>query len=470
MIMVVLIFLSMVLRGGYLVVAPRGAQFDHVDAQGYHWLAINLLERGVFSMNTEPPFRADNVRAPLYALFVASWYAIGGPSPELVGFSHVLLDLLTVAVVYRLGKSIAGGRIGVAAALLYAINPSSWRFCNELLTEILFGLLLTVSVWMFARYILWGHNRDAWRCGISFGFAILCKPNVQFLPLALFAIMVHGFRAGRRQWWQGVLIVAGTIFLLLSPWVVRNRLVFEDWFYTRTFDDNLAHVSAVSTLAEARGERVAPWSSRWEEIYGEIIVRTALRYGWRVLDDRELTAQQRDQRLQQVKAVSIEIVRAHPVDFFVSHARGWLWSFVPQEHKFWYTRLTGDSWRSIPIEGDALGRALRMLREGKVRPAVQILIEERLLALPPLALILWLGWGIGYAVAVGLFTVGALRVRPRILSLFIVVTIFYVTFVPGPISQTRFRLPVTPLILVLVAFGALGRGAVRSEVAGPMPG
>jgi hypothetical protein len=147
-----------------------------------------------------------------------------------------------------------------------------------------------------------------------------------------------------------------------------------------------------------------------------------------------------------------------------------LWSFVPQEHKFWYTRLTGDLWRSIPIEGDALGRALRTLRVGKVRPAVQILIEERLLALPPLALILWLGWGIGYAVAAGLFTVGALRIRPRILSLFIAVTVFYVTFVPGPISQTRFRLPVTPLILVLVAFGALGRGTVRSEVAGPMPG
>ncbi len=51
---------------------------------GYHWLAVNLLERGVFSMNTEPPYRAGNVRAPLYPLFVAGWYAIDGPLPELI--------------------------------------------------------------------------------------------------------------------------------------------------------------------------------------------------------------------------------------------------------------------------------------------------------------------------------------------------------------------------------------------------
>ncbi|MGC9522905.1 MAG: ArnT family glycosyltransferase [Anaerolineae bacterium] len=453
-VMLALLLLATALRGSYLRSAPRGAQFGHVDAQGYHWLAINLLERGIFSMNTEPPFRADNVRAPLYPLFVAAWYAIDGPNPDFVGFVHVLLDVLTVAIVYRLGKLVAARRVGVLAALLYALNPSSWRFCNELLTEILFGLLLTLSVWMLARYILWGRNRDAWRCGVGFGFAILCKPNVQFLPLALLAIMLHGFRAGRRRWWQGAVIVAGTILLLLSPWVARNRIVFGDWFYTRTFDDNLAHVSAVATLAEVRGERVAPWSARWEEIYEDVIVRTALRYDWSVLDDRELTARERDRRLQELKAVALEILGEHPVAFVVSHTRSWLWSFVPQEHRFWYAHLTGTPWEAIPVEGDALGRALRTIGNGRVLAGIRILIRERLLALPPLALLLWVGWAIGYAVAAVLFARGALRLRPQVLPLFFVFTILYVTFVPGPISQIRFRLPVTPLILLLVAVGA----------------
>ena len=462
---VALVLLAMLLRGAYLVRTPRGLQFAHVDAQGYHWLAVNILERGVFSMNTEAPYRADNVRAPLYPLFVASWYAIDGPSPEVVVLAQVLVDVLTVVVLYQLGRLVAGERVGWIAALFYALNPSSLRFVNELLTEILFGLLLTTAVWMFARAMRGGRTSDALRCGSLFGVAILCKPNLQFLPLALVAMLVHGYTSKRRDhkehtghtWWHSVAAVAGTIVVVLLPWVVRNRVVFGEWFYTRTFDDNLAHVSAVSTLAHSRGESVAPWSPRWEALYDEIIVRTALRYDWETVDDAQLSARERDMRLQQLTDVAGEIVRGHPIDFVLAHTKAWLWSFVPQEHKFWTVWLTDAPWPVELDSGDALGRALRAVGRGAVGDGVRIVVVERLLHLPPLARILWVAWGVGYMIATVLFVVGAIRLRPRLLSAFIVVTIFYVTFVPGPISQIRFRLPVVPLILLLVVVGLLGQ-------------
>ena len=487
-----LLLLAMLLRGGYLLRTPRGMQFAHVDAQGYHWLAINLLERGVFSTNTEPPYRADNVRAPLYPLFVAAWYAIDGPTPEVVVMAQVLIDVLTVAVLYQLGRLVArsaygpaepsgaparadsglsapearGDRVGIVAALLYALNPSSLRFANELLTEILFGLLLTAAIWMFARHIRKGKVVDALWCGVLFGVAILCKPNLQFLPLALLALLARGLgamgRGGSREgWWQGLVAAIGAIVLLLSPWVIRNRIVFGEWFYTRTFDDNLAHVSAVSTLAHSRGEAVAPWSARWEELYGEVIVATALRYGWEDVSDAEVSARARDLRLQQLTVVAGEIVREHPIDFVLAHTKAWLWSFVPQEHKFWTVWLTGEPWPVAPHEGDAFGRALQAAAGGAVGEGVRIMIEERLLALPPLALALWVTWAILYGVVGILFVVGALRLRPRLLALFLVVTVFYVTFVPGPISQIRFRLPVVPIILLVATFGLL---SVKADV------
>jgi 4-amino-4-deoxy-L-arabinose transferase-like glycosyltransferase len=469
LVVVALVLLATGLRAGYLVGAPKGRHFDHVDAQGYHWLAVNLLERGVFSMNTAPPFHPDNVRAPLYPLFLAAWYAIAGPAPGFVVLIHVLLDALTVAVLYRLGRLLAGRRVGGGAAFLYAVNPSSWRFCNELLTEILFGLLLTTAVWMLVRYIKTGRNRDAVRCGVAFGLAILCKPNVQFLPLVLLALLVDALARGRKTWWQGVGIVLGVVLAMLLPWVVRNRVVFGEWFYTRTFDDNLAHVSAVSTLAEVRGERVAPWSERWEELYGEIIVTAALRYGWEDVDDAELSARERDQRLQNLASVGREIVLDHPLEFALSHTRAWLHSFIPQEHRFWYGYLTGVPWETLPVEGDALGRALRAARDGTLGDGLRLLLEERVLALPPLALALWLGWALAYAVAAVLFAIGVLRLRPWIVAFFIVATVFYVTFVPGQITQIRFRLPVMPLILLCVAVGLLGQPAPRTKLATVAP-
>lgn len=457
LVVLAIIVLATALRGGYLVSAPRGMQFEHVDAQGYHWLAVNLLERGIFSMNTTAPFRADHVRAPLYPLFVAAWYSTGGPSPELVVLVQVLIEALTVVVLYRLGRALAGARVGLGAALLYALNPSSWRFTNELLTEILFGLLLTSAVWMLVRFVSRGRSGDAWRCGLMFGLTILCKPNVQFLPLVLGALLIDGLVRKRKAWWQGVAIVLATIVLMLSPWVIRNRLVFGTWFYTRTFDDNLAHVSAVATLAELQGERVAPWSERWEEIYEDVIVATALRYGWEATDDAHLSARERDERLQQVEAVAREIVLEHPLAFARSHTRAWLWAFVPQDHRFWYARLTGTAWASLPVEGDALGRMVQAVRSGNLGAGLRLVLEERVLALPPLALALWLGWGLAYTLGTVLLGVGAVRLRPRVVAFFVLATIFYVTFVPGPISQIRFRLPVMPLILLLAAVGLVGQ-------------
>lgn len=458
-----IVLAALFLRLGYIAIAPGGMQFENVDAQGYHWLAVNLIERGIFSMNTEPPFRSDNVRAPLYPLFVATLYSVAGPDPRVVALAQAALDAVTVAVTFRLGRRVAGPSAGLLTALLYAFHPASWRFCNELLTEILFGSLLTASLWMFARYILAGRNRDALLCGLLSGASILCKPNVQFLPLVLLGILVHGLATGRRAWWQGAAIVTATIGLMLLPWTIRNRVVFGRWFYTMTFEDNLAHVSAVATLAHVHGEVVAPWTPRWEAIYDQVIAQAAARYGWTTRDPSELSARERDARLQQITAVAADIVHAHPVDFIVSHTASWLRSFVPQEHRFWYERITGQRWDALLQESDALGRALSAARRGQVATAVGILVRERLLALPPLALVLWVGWGAGYLVGAILFCVGALRLRPRVLSLVLVATVFYVTFLPGPISQIRFRLPVVPVILLLVVIGAIGDRVTRGQ-------
>ncbi|HQE93390.1 MAG TPA: glycosyltransferase family 39 protein [Anaerolineae bacterium] len=455
---VCIILLAAGLRWGYLAGAPHGIQLTNVDATGYHYLAVNMLEHGIYSLNSAPPWRADNIRAPLYPLFVAFWYAIGGPNPDCVAFVQPLLDVLTVVVLLKFGTLIAGPRVGRLAALLYALNPSSWRFCNELLTEILFGLLLTAGLWMFARYLLYWRQRDALRCGVLLGAGILCKPNIQFLPLALLALLAHGIFVHRQGWWHGAVIVAGTIGVLLLPWLVRNAIVFGEIFYTRTFDDNLAHVSAVATLAHVNGEAVAPWTPRWEEIYGDIIVETAQRYGWEPLPETALSTRERDRRLKETAEVAKEIVRTYPVDFIVSHTQSWLRSFVPQDYKFWYARLTGQVWETAAAQGDVLGRVLAVLKRGEVVQAVRMLIDDRLYALPGLAFVFWAWWGIVYAVAGVLLVIGGWRMRPRLLAVFLFITIFYVTFVPGPISQIRFRLPVTPLILLLVARGCYPPG------------
>ena len=58
----------------------------HNDSQGYHRLALSLLERGEFT--TEAGVPANTLRTPGYPLFVAALYSLFGPRPWAVMLSH----------------------------------------------------------------------------------------------------------------------------------------------------------------------------------------------------------------------------------------------------------------------------------------------------------------------------------------------------------------------------------------------
>ena len=55
------------------------------------------------------------------------------------------------------------------------------------------------------------------------------------------------------------------LIAVLAPWLLRNQMTFGGFFLSHTYDDNLARVSAVATLAEVSHENVQPWSPRWED-------------------------------------------------------------------------------------------------------------------------------------------------------------------------------------------------------------
>lgn len=447
-----LVWLALLFRFIYIYTAPHGLQLMDVDASRYHWLGVNLLTHGVFSTASEPPLHPDHVWSPLYPLFLATIYYFTGPVPQVIAFIQAVLDSVTVAVIFQLGYQIGGRQVGLITALFYAMSPALWRFCNELLTEILFGFLLTVSLWMLGRYLFSNRHRDILLFSIFIGLAILCKPNALFVPILLLIVMAYKLFTRQRSWWQGPVIAAIVTILILLPWIIRNHLAFGRWFYTTTFEYNISYVSAVATLAHARGETVKPWTPRWWEIYSEVYHRRQA-YSHSTLCDPTQSLCEGGLHLQHLTSAAIEIIQMYPTDFVISHLKGWLRSFVPQEHRFWYERLSGQSWTTLPIESNVLGNALDIAGQQHLGTAIKFIVQQRLLVLPPLALILGIGWAVSYILAAILFCIGVMTIRPRILSLIFSVTIFYITFIPGPISYIRFRLPVVPIILLLIVIG-----------------
>ncbi|MGC9358475.1 MAG: ArnT family glycosyltransferase, partial [Anaerolineae bacterium] len=254
-----------------------------VDAEGYHLLACNLLAGRGFSMVKDPPFCPASVRVPLYPLFLAGTYGVLGTEPGRAVLVQLLLEVVTAALVMRLAREVAGGRIALLAGLFYAFNGTTQRYVGVLYSEIFLLPLIVVALWASARALKITRPCAALAAGGLWGLAILTKPNVQYLALAVGGLVFMRFlfvHESRRRAIAAGLAFFGILALVLAPWVVRNRLVFDRWMVSTAFEENLARVSAPATLAEARKLRVAPWTPTWEALYGELLAEASARYDW----------------------------------------------------------------------------------------------------------------------------------------------------------------------------------------------
>src|ERR1700741_3534330 len=71
----VLLFMALSLRVAIVRVLPNDAPDDGLT---YDQMARNLVERHVYSHDTEPPFAPSLIRMPGYPLFLAGVYSIFG--------------------------------------------------------------------------------------------------------------------------------------------------------------------------------------------------------------------------------------------------------------------------------------------------------------------------------------------------------------------------------------------------------
>ncbi len=450
--------LALAARVLFLAQFPAGIQIASVDGRGYHTLAVNLLAGRGFSLNTQPPFVPDAIRTPLYPALIALIYALGGVRPLNIAVAQAGLDALTAVLLALAVRRLTGrGRLGLAAGVLHAVNPISWRFANEALTE---TLLAAVLAWLLLAYGHYRHEgRGRWLAlvGVAAGAALLVKPNVVLLPaIAAGAALLAPARAWPRRA-RAALAVLAIALAVVFPWIVRNRVVFGRWFLSHAFENNLARVSAVATLARAQNRWVEPWTPTWEALYSGLLAEAQARYGDAFYPSPR-TAAEADLFQRQMAAVAGGVVRQHPRAFLAAHLDGFLRSWVPHEHQFWYERLSGQPWGALGSETGVVNEAVRRWRAGDPRGAWDHIWQERFVGLPPLGLALWLGWLLAYAGAALLIARGTWRLRgqPDVLWLGWA-AVLYTTFLPGPIADVRFQVPVMPLLLALLAAG-LGRG------------
>jgi hypothetical protein len=174
---------------------------------------------------------AHDTHPPLHYLILRAWRALAGEGEYVWRYPSVLFGFLTVAVAYRLGRSLGGRRAGALTALFLALSRFAVLWSQEVRMYALAGLCAAGTLWFALR--LWRRpGRVAWLGYVlSTAAALLSLYLTGVVPLvANLAFPVVWWRRGRPRRtlarWLGAQLA---VLALVAPWLAYALPRIPTW-------------------------------------------------------------------------------------------------------------------------------------------------------------------------------------------------------------------------------------------------
>jgi len=208
-----------------------------------HW-AFGLVARSLasghgFSSVFSPTGAPTAVLPPVYTALLAGIFKIFGPETTASVIAALslnsLFSALTCIPVYLLAKEAFGSRIAKWAGWGWAFSPygiyyaADWAWSTPLVT------LEVACLFLYAWRLEKSCRRGEWPLyGALCGIAALTEPvTLSVLPLLGLWTLYRRYRQGKR-WRLQVLSAALGGVAVLSPWVLRNYVVFHHFIPVRS--------------------------------------------------------------------------------------------------------------------------------------------------------------------------------------------------------------------------------------------
>ena len=223
------------------------------DGRVYDQMARNIIERHVYSHDSEPPYGPSLIRMPGYPLFLAGVYSLSAHSDKTtVRIVQALVDTATCGLVALVAffwepDEKRKRPSSIAALVLAALCPFTMIYVATILSEtptmfFAVGMVLTATLALTATsqrkiLLLWVAT------GLIAGIAVMFRPDSGLFALAVgltlvFATLARAsdvrlsrkrdemlYRTARASYLGAVFSLA--FCLVLVPWAIRNYRVFH---------------------------------------------------------------------------------------------------------------------------------------------------------------------------------------------------------------------------------------------------
>ncbi len=161
---------------------------------------------------------------PLSLLYFVGWVRLAGDSVFAARYQSLLVNTLTSAVVYAIGRQLAGRRVGLIAAGLWAFSAYQLWFAQDTENGAIWTLFSALAVWFMLRGL-----KNPQQIGPWIGYVLAVVAGLYTFYLEAFLVIFHNLYVFGTHWrkpetlkrWIVVQVIAG---VLIMPWYAQPRL------------------------------------------------------------------------------------------------------------------------------------------------------------------------------------------------------------------------------------------------------
>lgn len=176
--------------------------------------------------------------APVYPYFCALVFRFLDPfSPSsyaIILLVQCVISALTILPILRVAKLTTGMNSGYIASFLWAVFPWFSKWPLTWIWEVSLSAFLFTCLFWFALRLQEPAKLRTWiGFGALWGFALLVNPALMtLLPVSAVWIALRRSKLGR-DWLKNGCLAAVVCLVVISPWLIRNRVVFGEWVFIR---------------------------------------------------------------------------------------------------------------------------------------------------------------------------------------------------------------------------------------------
>ncbi len=253
------LMLALELLVAWFILSKHGFNFyQGGDSSGYMYMAKNLAEHGTLL--------PTNFRTPGYLLILAIIYFIFHSFIPAIFFGAII-SAFAAPLIYLIAKEVFIERTAFVAGILTAIEPMGLFLGVSILTEGVFTPVLFLFVYFFIKYLKTSKFSYLWYSGALLGATVLIRPiTFYFWVVAIPIIVFKEYVIDWRLAFKRALVFVGIFFIVVSPWLIRNKIVVNSWqitslqgyaFYIDHYGAVLRYLGEAGPLSDVQARALA---------------------------------------------------------------------------------------------------------------------------------------------------------------------------------------------------------------------